>query len=486
MSVGSGFDPSREWLGIDAVDLADPFRALGLAATESDPDIVNAAAERLLARLGGVAPGPFRLAHDSLRRRIEACREEVLAVVAARPRPAAAAASGFVPPPPPGLAAAGAGGIPTGAVPATPWTPPPVPPPMPSAEPTAPGPLPDAEAAGPSVIELRRSARRARGPTDATPALVSLLAVIAAGVAAYMLWPYLADAARGPRQVARGSRAVSSPAAAVPRPKVPAPAQDPEPAFDREERPRARPVDAEPDRPRRPPLPRPVPPVEPGTAPESERPEPRPSEPTPSGPPTPVSAPPQPSREQRARAAAAVQQALEEAYASLRQGKFEAADRQVAAAARLAEPFDGFDDRVTAWRQLAVYARQAAALRDRALGEASGDYDVGRTRIAVIESTPDVFKYRVRGETRRVPPADIPTPVVTAIMRAWFRADDQPGNHVFLGVHLLLGKPPVPPVARAEWDRARQRGEDVANLEPLLDDPIIRAAAQEPVPGRDQ
>jgi hypothetical protein len=44
MSGGIGFDPSREWLGIDAVDLADPFRVLGLAANVSDPAVVTAAA----------------------------------------------------------------------------------------------------------------------------------------------------------------------------------------------------------------------------------------------------------------------------------------------------------------------------------------------------------------------------------------------------------------------------------------------------------
>lgn len=218
--------------------------------------------------------------------------------------------------------------------------------------------------------------------------------------------------------------------------------------------------------------------MEPSTPPEPARPEPVPFEPAP--------APPPPSREQRARAAAAVEKALGEAYAALRRGEFDTADRQVAVAARTAREFDGFDDRITWWRQLAVYARQAAALRDRALLAASGDYDVGRTRIAVIESTPQVFKFRVRGETRRVPPSEIPQPIVTAILRSWFRADDKPGNHVFLGVHLLLRTPPETAGARGAWARAEQGGEDVSNLQPLLDDPIIRAAADEPDPGRGQ
>jgi hypothetical protein len=470
MSVGSGFDPSREWLGIDAVDLADPFRALGLAATEADPAVVTAAAERLLARLRDVAPGPFRLAHESLRKRIEACREEVLAVVATRPRPAASGT--FVPPPlPPGLATSNAGG-------------------PPAAGPMTTASVPDADAAEPAAFQLRRSTRRAPSSSGAAPALVSLLAVVAGGVAAYVLWPNLADAVRRPRQVATRTPLGSSPTAAVPQPVVRVSPQDSEPASTPREPSAAQsvdaePIDEEPVRPRRPPRPRPAAEMETGTAPDSDRSEPIPFEP----------APPQPSREQRARAAKAVKNALDDAYAAIRSDQFDTADARIAAAARLAAEDDDLNKRILSWQQFSQDARAFIRYREQALdaANAGGDYAVRRadgsmTRISVIESTPEKFVYRSAGRNMSGPRSKIPPPILTAIVREWFAADGRPANSVFLGVHLLTKEKPNLGAVRQEWDRARQGGADVSNLEPLLDDPIIRAAAaaEEPAPGRGQ
>ncbi len=489
MSVGRGFDPSREWLGIDAVDLADPFRALGLAATEADPAVVTAAAERLLARLRGVAPGPFRLAHESLRKRIEACREEVLAVVATRPRPAAV--GGFVPPPLPGLATAGAGGPPAAAMPA----PPPPPLPRPAAGPVATSPVPGADEVESPAFQFNRPIRRTPASTGAAAALVSLLAVAAVVVAAYVLWPALAELVKRPRQVATETPVPSSPGAAVPPPAAATPERDSDPAFtSRDPLPaqplEGQPVDAEPVRPRRPPRPRPVARMEPGTADDSDRSEPIPFEP---GPPTPVPAPPQPSREQRARAAAGVQQALGEAYAAIRSDEFDTADERVAAAASLAAENDDLTRRILPWQQFARDARAFIQYREQALdaANAGGDYEVRTadgtmTRISVIESTPEKFVYRSAGRNIRGPRAKIPGPILTAIVREWFAADGRPANSVFLGVHLLTKEKPNLAAVRREWDRARQGGEDVSNLEPLLDDPIIRAAAEKPAPGRGQ
>ena len=155
--------------------------------------------------------------------------------------------------------------------------------------------------------------------------------------------------------------------------------------------------------------------------------------------------------------------------------------RQVAAAARLAED-DDQTRRVTCWQQFARYARQAADYRERALdaANAGGDYAIGKQRIAVVESTPQRFVYHKDGRNVRISPrADVPGPIVTAILRAWFAAADQPGNHVFLGTYLLARSEPNARLAAAEWNLAGQRGEDVSNLEPLLQDPIIRAAAAE-------
>jgi hypothetical protein len=198
--------------------------------------------------------------------------------------------------------------------------------------------------------------------------------------------------------------------------------------------------------------------------------------------PQPPPAPQQPDPRARARAVAGVDQALRAAYEAIRADDFDTADRQVAAAARLAAHHDDLADRVTCWRQFVRYARQAAGYREKALNAANagGDYNVGNRRIAVVESTPQRFVYHAAGRNVPISPrADVPVPIVTAILRAWFAADGRPGNHVFLGTHLLARREPNTRLAAAEWNRARERGEDVSNLEPLLKDPIIQEAASE-------
>lgn len=94
------FDPCRQWLGIDAVELGDPRRVLGLLPSEADPLVVLRAADARLTLLRGIAPGPFDMARNALIRRVEESREAVLAqIAAAAPVPVSAA---FRMPPLPG------------------------------------------------------------------------------------------------------------------------------------------------------------------------------------------------------------------------------------------------------------------------------------------------------------------------------------------------------------------------------------------------
>ncbi|NCA12309.1 hypothetical protein EBR56_11025, partial [bacterium] len=65
------FDPCRQWLGIDAVDLVDPRRVLGLGPGEANPLAVLRAAEARLTLLRGVDPGPFAVARQALMTRVE-------------------------------------------------------------------------------------------------------------------------------------------------------------------------------------------------------------------------------------------------------------------------------------------------------------------------------------------------------------------------------------------------------------------------------
>lgn len=449
MSGGIGFDPSREWLGIDAVDLGDPFRALGLPGDVTDPAVVTAAATRLLDRLRGIDPGPFKLAHEALGQRIEDCRDDVLAVIADRgPRVAA-------PPATPDHAA-----IPWPAA-GAPSSPPPAP-----VGTNIGGPAePLASVADPEIVVVRPSARARKAQPSIMPTLLSLLALTLVGAAAYRFWPR-PTALRSSREEPR--------VAVLPQPSRP-PASD---VPDSRPPTAVSPVPAPPNPP--PAASPPAPPssdAEPAPVTPSQ---PQPPPPRPSPPPQPAS--PEPDPQARARVAALVDDGLRAAYDAIRADDFNIADRQVATAARLAAADDALAKRVASWQQFARYARQAARFREQALdaANAGGDYAVGNKQIAVVESTRERFVYRRDGRNVAFTPrSTAPDPVLTAILRAWFAAAEKPGNYVFLGTHLLARREPNVRLATAAWERAREGGEDVSLLMPLLTDAVVRAVATE-------
>lgn len=90
------FDPCREWLGIDADDLSDPRRVLGLPRSAGGAEAVMRAAEARLESLGRVSPGPFAKAHAALIRRVEEARDSMLGE-AASDSPARAAGDASLP-----------------------------------------------------------------------------------------------------------------------------------------------------------------------------------------------------------------------------------------------------------------------------------------------------------------------------------------------------------------------------------------------------
>ena len=97
----AAFDPCRQWLGIDAVELGDPRRVIGVSPGESDPLAVLRAAEARLTLLRGLSAGPFELARSALIKRVEEAREAVLHQLATMPRDAFSAPMTFNMPPPP-------------------------------------------------------------------------------------------------------------------------------------------------------------------------------------------------------------------------------------------------------------------------------------------------------------------------------------------------------------------------------------------------
>jgi len=79
------FDPCREWLGIDAVDLGDPHRVLGIPFTQTNADAIIHAAEARLAGLRAISPGPFARAHEALQARVIEARDALLTTAVQMP-----------------------------------------------------------------------------------------------------------------------------------------------------------------------------------------------------------------------------------------------------------------------------------------------------------------------------------------------------------------------------------------------------------------
>ena len=79
------FDPCREWLGIDAVDLGDPHRVLGIPFSETNADAIIHAAEARLAELREISPGPFARAHEALQARVHEARDALLTTAVQMP-----------------------------------------------------------------------------------------------------------------------------------------------------------------------------------------------------------------------------------------------------------------------------------------------------------------------------------------------------------------------------------------------------------------
>ena len=174
----------------------------------------------------------------------------------------------------------------------------------------------------------------------------------------------------------------------------------------------------------------------------------------------------------------AVDAALREAYAALQRQEFDTADRAIAAAGRQVGDDVEAATRVERWRLLAAYVRNFAGYREQAFKAANAgrEYDLGDTRFAVIEITPEKFVYKLRGKTERVAPEQVDPRISLAIVEAWFAADGRAANHLFLGAQAFCIDPPDLRRARCEWLVAGQGGEQVAPLLALLDDPVIRRA----------
>lgn len=427
------FDPARHWLGLDAVDLVDPRRVLGLAAGETDRPTIARAAEERLAKLAAVPPGPFDRARDALMQRVREARDSLLADA---PPPVAPRLA--MPPPP--------GGSPAASVPrppAVPVVPRPAAPPPPAAfgEPSS-----EPVGFNPVVVRPTVASRRRSSGGGILLVLIAALAAAAGGLSWYKLGPGAA-----PRRPARPDVARVEPEDrddVVPHDRVATP-------------PIQKPAK------RRPPkaaaTPKPVPEPDP---------EPRPEAPAP---PPPVARAPQPEPVPPAEESPEVAAKLAAASAAVRAGDFAAAEAAVNAAADAAMT-PGGRTRVEWWSELVTFAKGFAGYREQALATVreGQEYEIEGKKIIVVEIDKRQFVYRFGGRNRTEPRDRIPGKIVMAIVEAWF--DENPANDLYIGAYHATKSEPDLEKARMAWERAAARGADASRLLPLLDDPIIAAA----------
>ena len=488
MSSEAPFDPCRQWLGIDAVDLGDARRVLGVKPDERDPVVVRRAAEARLSLLRQISPGPFERARAGLVTRVEESRDKLLAEIASAGAQAAPRVERFSMPPPPSsfagaapptpLAAAGpvapAPWAPTGA--AAPRVPPPPPPPAP------PPPVPGTP--GGDQIRIRTAVYRKETPVAGIIALMLLLAGAAGGLAYYKIEmdKKRAAAATLKREIAKST--VEQPVA----PAKPA-KRDPVSNMTRVDGrtpvppPGGKSDDPDEDKPFAVPDPDGKPMVKPGRPgrgmkgrdadgeadaeamkpdkkPEA-KPEPRPA-PKPEG----------PTAEEKA-ALAKLDEPLREALAALRDKDGDKAVEILKAAAGdfRAGPAAA---RLRRWQQLAQYTKGFYGFRDKALAavKTGNEFDVNNQKVAIVEADDDKIIYRSAGGNKTVARDKLPAGIVLAIVTNWF--DKSAANHLYLGAYHLTKAETDVDRARGDFETATAGGADASELLPLLDDPLFQ------------
>jgi outer membrane biosynthesis protein TonB len=511
------FDPCRQWLGIDAVDLGNARLVLGVTPEESDPLVVLRAADARLNLLRAISPGPFELARTSLIKRVEETREKVLAEIAASPRPAPGVAGGFAMPAPPSHLAAA-----TPQVPVMPSAglPPAVPPAVPVVPPMVPG-GGWSQAAGQAAgdgngfghVAIRTTVYRKKTPVAGTALALLALASLAGGLAYYVITKEKAQHSRAARSNDRLTARADPPAnvgateSVAQRRAEPAAGRKhggmtrkdrredeppPDPLSDRAIS-TGKPRSQEKER-RPPPQPDPQPEAESeavAAPPEAMEPPPPPKKTALNPPQAPQQKPQKPEEESPAKEnpvketpeqARQLDDTLAEVLEAMQQQEDDTVKR------RLAEAFEqaggrnfgnAASQRIDSWQQLATYYKGFLEFREKALAavKAGNEYEVKNKKIAVVEIDDTVFKYRVAGETKRTDRDKIPGGIVLAILMEWF--DANPANDLYVGAYHLAKAESAPELAREHWEKAEAGGADASALMPLLDDPVFARAMAE-------
>lgn len=443
------FDPCKQWLGIDAVDLVDPRRVLGIAAQETDANTVRRAAQARLERLHAVQPGPFEVARNALVKRVAEARDAVLAELAAPPRTGSPGVARLSMPPPPGNATAPGQ---RAAAPTVPRVPPVPTVPRPAAPIVDVGGL---DGAPTPAIEVRRPLvyRKKSSGGGVLLFLIAGLAAAAGGLYWYKFRPERPAAKRPANDVAMTKERRPEPEpAATPRlsenpPAPPEPEPTPQPEPEPESAPQPEPA------PEPKPMARPTPEPPPETQPPAE--------------PAPEPEPPAPTEDPKK-----IEASLQRVAESLRAADFAAATAAAKEAAAAAQT-KASRERVERWAELVTFAEGFADYRTQALASVTPgvEFDIDGKKIIVVEIDDEKFIYRFAGKNRTTPRNRIPGGILMAIVTGWF--DDKPANDLFIGAYHATKEEPDLDKARASWERAAARGADASLLLPLLDDPLL-------------
>jgi hypothetical protein len=494
MPTDAPFDPCRQWLGIDAVDLSNARLVLGVSPQEADPLVVLRAAEARLNLLRAISPGPFAMARAGLIKRVEEAREKLLAEIAAiPPRPQTGAAVAFAMPAPPSQRAAPPSAVPAmqqGVVPG-----------LPAVPPTVPGGAFHSDGGGVEAIAIRTTVYRKKTPVAGIALTVLALSALAGWLVYYSTYGKLkggkpkAAAKSGERQVAEVERAADP--VRPPQKKSRRAGKDDDvpadPVSDRAVS-TSKPASQRTEH-TRPSRPEPEPEAEPMSAEESEGagkmeaavPSPKPMrKPTRETPAEqkpaeikgvlekpeedqPADAPP---AEAMAKEDSRLDATLAEALESLRRREDDTVTRLLAVASKQADGDDA-KQRVASWKLLATYYKGFLDYREKALAAVTpGDeYDVKNQKVVVVEVDDEKFIYRSAGGNKTVPRDKIPAGIVLAIVMQWF--DANPANDLYLGAYHLAKPEPDPERAREHWEQALAAGADASGLLPLLDDPVF-------------
>lgn len=486
MSSEAPFDPCRQWLGIDAVDLGDARRVLGVKPDERDPALVRRAAEARLSLLRQISPGPFERARAGLVTRVEEAREKLLAEIAAAGAQAAPRVERFSMPPPPS-SFAGAAPQPPMAAPRpmaqAPWPPtgaaaPPPPPPPPAPPPPVP------RTPGGDQIRIRTAVYRKETPVAGIIALMLLLAGAAGGLAYYKMETdkKRAAAAAQKREIAK-SEAEEPVAPAKPANRDPVSTMTRVDGRTPVPRPGKKSDDADEDKPFAVPVPEEKPMVKPGRPGRgmkgakgddeadagAMKPDPKPdTKPEP----RPAPRPEGPTAEEKA-ALAKLDEPLREALAALRDKDGDKAVEILKAAAGDFRKGPAAE-RLRRWQQLAQYTKGFFGYREKALAavKTGNEFDVNNQKVAIVEADDKKIIYRSAGGNKTVARDKLPAGIVLAIVTTWF--DDNAANHLYLGAYHLTKAETDVERARGEFETATAGGADASELVPLLDDPLFQ------------